>query len=146
MMTAHKLALHLFVAMRSQLARITQQSVWLHIVFALSFSDPCLILAACRQHGVCLQQVSMTIYIWMAINDFVIGIFCSVIFALPLLKLMKVEKAAIGAAGKSTLIKQIKQIYKKLQSTKISNMTSVILDTQRCRIWWCYRRWSPLNC
>ena len=104
MIAAHQLASYLFLSMRSQLVRPTPQIVWILIGFVLSLSDFCLIIfilcefleiKAYRKNGVCLEQVSMTIYIWIAINDFVLGIFCLLVFVLPLLTLIKVEEAAM---------------------------------------------------
>ena len=37
----------------------------------------------------------MVVYMWLAINDFVIGIFCLTVFVVPLLKLMRIEKEAM---------------------------------------------------
>merc|ERR1712087_195111 len=97
----HKLALHVFVALRSALVQPNGVSIKLKVLMGFAvLSDVCLIVSILcgisqletHQHdGVCIEHVSMTIYVWLAINDFVIGTFCLAVFVVPLVKLIRVE-------------------------------------------------------
>merc|ERR1712083_773485 len=97
----HKLALHVFVALRSALVQPNGVSIKLKVLMGFAvLSDVCLIvsilcgvsqLEAHQHDGVCIEHVSMTIYVWLAINDFVIGSFCLAVFVVPLIKLIRVE-------------------------------------------------------
>eukprot|EP01083_Nonionella_stella_P187388 688421_1 len=114
-----KLALHLFVAVRSQVARTTTNR-WYTIGLILILSDVLYIVYLVSgiptivsiQSGVLCQviDISLTIYVWFAMNDMVIGIYCLLAFILPLRKYVWLEKQdtknnASSDASNSSIVK-----------------------------------------
>eukprot|EP01083_Nonionella_stella_P312702 1119407_1 len=96
-----KLALHLFVAVRSQVATRTTNKLYtiglllilsdvLYIIYVVSGIPTILSV----QNGVLCQviDISLPVYIWFAMNDFVIGMYCLLAFILPLRKYVWLEK------------------------------------------------------
>eukprot|EP01084_Bolivina_argentea_P067694 123230_1 len=95
-----KLALHLFVAVRSQVATRTTNKLYtiglllilsdvLYIIYVVSGIPTILSV----QNGVLCQviDISLPVYIWFAMNDFVIGMYCLLAFVLPLRKYVWLE-------------------------------------------------------
>eukprot|EP01083_Nonionella_stella_P003670 10572_1 len=96
-----KLALHLFVTVRSQVARLTTNRLYtiglililsdvLFIIYVLS-GIPTIMSA--QKDVLCeVIEVSLSVYLWFAINDFVIGTYCLLAFILPLKKYVWLEQ------------------------------------------------------
>merc|ERR1712228_770537 len=61
--------------------------------------------------GLCIEHVSMTVYVWLAINDFVIGLFCLGVFVVPLVILMRVEEGSITVRDTSFRDLTIKIVF-----------------------------------
>eukprot|EP01083_Nonionella_stella_P074025 200582_1 len=95
-----KLALHLFVAVRSQITNTTT-NIWYTLGLLLTWSDLLLIIYVisgiptieATPNGVLCNviNVSLSVYIWFAMNDFVIGIYYLLSFLLPLRKYIWLE-------------------------------------------------------
>eukprot|EP01083_Nonionella_stella_P033009 90369_1 len=96
-----KLSLHLFVTMRSQVATTTT-NIWYKLGVFLSISDLLWIIyivsgiptiKAEQTNVLCYAtNVPLRIYIWFAMNDFVIGLYCLLAFVLPLRKYVWLEQ------------------------------------------------------
>eukprot|EP01084_Bolivina_argentea_P067695 123231_1 len=95
-----KLSVHLFVTVRSQVAHSTTNRLYtiglvltlsdvLHIIYVLSGIPTIISLA---DGALCESDVSLSVYIWFALNDFVIGMYCLLAFILPLRKYVWLEK------------------------------------------------------
>eukprot|EP00483_Globobulimina_turgida_P001937 UN01939 len=96
-----KLSLHLFVAVRSQIVRNETSSIWFKIGLVMIMSDVLYILyilsgipiiISAQNEVLCaLTEVSLSVYIWFAMNDFVIGCYCLFAFIVPLRKYVLLE-------------------------------------------------------
>eukprot|EP01083_Nonionella_stella_P033010 90370_1 len=96
-----KFSLHLFVTMRSQVATATT-NLWYKLGVLMSISDLLWIVyilsgipnIKAEQASVLCKATSVPLYlyIWFAMNDFVIGLYCLLAFVLPLRKYVWLEQ------------------------------------------------------
>eukprot|EP01083_Nonionella_stella_P176887 620216_1 len=93
--------IHLFVTVRSQVARLTTNRLYtiglililsdvLFIIYVLSGIPT---IMSTQKDVLCeVIDVSLSVYLWFAINDFVIGTYCLLAFILPLKKYVWLEQ------------------------------------------------------
>eukprot|EP01083_Nonionella_stella_P074026 200586_1 len=95
-----KLALHLFVAVRSQIASGTTDIwytmglflVWSDIFFIIYVVSGIPTITAEQDGPLChVIYIPLHVYIWFAMNDFVIGTYCLLAFIVPLKKYIWLE-------------------------------------------------------
>eukprot|EP01084_Bolivina_argentea_P058170 106223_1 len=96
-----KLALHLFVTMRSQITLNESHSIWFKVGLIMIFSDVLYLLYAIsglptlivsQENTICKpSHISKSLFIWFGINDFIIGLYCLFVFIMPLRKYIALE-------------------------------------------------------
>merc|ERR1712228_412559 len=108
-LTASKFAMHILVVVRSRMTRTAQNyttmsSVLYKTGYLLPISDLLLIIFICLpladikvyiENQECHEHIPRVIHIWWVINDIFIGGFCLTAFVMPLLALIKMERAAL---------------------------------------------------
>jgi len=98
-----RFAMHSFVFQRTKIHKDSISTIWHKIGAALLVSDVLFVLAGMigipaidgyTNGEVCFvgPGTSIVIFVWFAVNDVVIGVYCMLVFVLPLRKLIKVER------------------------------------------------------
>eukprot|EP01083_Nonionella_stella_P142963 443367_1 len=128
-LASSKFALHLFVTMRSQIACNTT-NIWYKLGLIMTLSDVLWIvyilsgiptITAVQKSVLCtMGDCPLHVYIWFAMNDFVIGIYCVLAFIMPLRKYVWLEESEMD--NSNTDIKQVQTQHAELRSLAIRIM------------------------
>eukprot|EP01083_Nonionella_stella_P026622 73324_1 len=119
-----KLALHLFVAVRSQVAHTKTNRLYTigliltltDVLFVIYVSSGIPTIISTQNGVVCeLIDVSFLVYIWFGINDFVIGMYCLLAFIFPLKKYLLLERQDVTpTASPNTIDSELRHLVNRI--------------------------------